>query len=610
MRTQLLVELVPQRSTVCLSFEHANVTLDDVKTRLQVDQELPTDAFRFLHGTQLLDGLVPHAPSVIRAVLAHGLLGGKGGFGAMLRSQGKGAGQKPTTDFGACRDLSGRRLRHVNQEIAIQKWNDEEQIREQRKRDGVDERELPPEETPSGIAGWHLNTPAWAEGFGKKKGSKTKRKRNTIMCNNWLQARARSTPPEDAPRWWGCPRGRNCNFAHGEIELRGEELTLYKQQKKDEAQRQKDEALATYLHPVAPTVLETDVNDAFAAGLRKRRALQQAHAEQKQALETQMVYAPGETRWATAASTAGAWLVPLNGNVVVAQGTPETDASVLGQGTFGTATVFGCALHSGQWYYEVELGTAGIMQLGWADAMFEADDDEGDGVGDHVASWAYDGHRRLKWTNGDSTAYGDSWAPGDVIGCLLDLDARTVSFSRNGTSLGVAFDDIPAATPASDSTLGGFYPAVSLEANERLLLNIGDRPFLHCPEKYNPVLQALVKAKAPSTPFVQPAVLTPVHVEDPSTHQSAALAEAALVQATPVLEVCDEATSLPEAKIDLTACTSVEDLIALGADTLKVELMARGMKWGGLALERAKRLWSVRGLETIPSKLLARKPKQ
>eukprot|EP00965_Chrysotila_dentata_P054567 1811201-Pleurochrysis_carterae.AAC.1 len=38
------------------------------------------------------------------------LLGGKGGFGAMLRSAGKN-GVK-TTNFDACRDLNGRRLRH------------------------------------------------------------------------------------------------------------------------------------------------------------------------------------------------------------------------------------------------------------------------------------------------------------------------------------------------------------------------------------------------------------------------------------------------------------------------------------------------------------------
>ncbi len=34
-----------------------------------------------------------------------GLVGGKGGFGAALRAMAKQAGDKKTTDFGACRDL-------------------------------------------------------------------------------------------------------------------------------------------------------------------------------------------------------------------------------------------------------------------------------------------------------------------------------------------------------------------------------------------------------------------------------------------------------------------------------------------------------------------------
>jgi len=35
------------------------------------------------------------------------------GFGAQLRALAKQKAAKQTTDFGSCRDLSGRRLRHV-----------------------------------------------------------------------------------------------------------------------------------------------------------------------------------------------------------------------------------------------------------------------------------------------------------------------------------------------------------------------------------------------------------------------------------------------------------------------------------------------------------------
>jgi hypothetical protein len=56
------------------------------------------------------------------------LLGGKGGFGALLRGQGRDG--KITTNFDACRDLSGRRIRYQTAEEKLQKWKEEEKERE------------------------------------------------------------------------------------------------------------------------------------------------------------------------------------------------------------------------------------------------------------------------------------------------------------------------------------------------------------------------------------------------------------------------------------------------------------------------------------------------
>ena len=49
----------------------------------------------------------------------------------------------------------------------------------------------------------------------------------------------------------------------------------------------------------------------------------------------------------------------------------------------------------GKWMYEVTLGTAGIMQLGWATAGCQFSNEEG--VGDSVDSYAYDGNRVQRW---------------------------------------------------------------------------------------------------------------------------------------------------------------------------------------------------------------------
>lgn len=48
------------------------------------------------------------------------LCGGKGGFGSMLRAIG--AQIEKTTNREACRDLSGRRLRDINEEQRLKKW--------------------------------------------------------------------------------------------------------------------------------------------------------------------------------------------------------------------------------------------------------------------------------------------------------------------------------------------------------------------------------------------------------------------------------------------------------------------------------------------------------
>uniref|UniRef100_A0A1I8M2C1 SDE2-like domain-containing protein n=1 Tax=Musca domestica TaxID=7370 RepID=A0A1I8M2C1_MUSDO len=56
------------------------------------------------------------------------LLGGKGGFGSMLRAIG--AQIEKTTNREACRDLSGRRLRDINEEKRLKAWLEKQGERE------------------------------------------------------------------------------------------------------------------------------------------------------------------------------------------------------------------------------------------------------------------------------------------------------------------------------------------------------------------------------------------------------------------------------------------------------------------------------------------------
>lgn len=57
-------------------------------------------------------------------------------------------------------------------------------------------------------------------------------------------------------------------------------------------------------------------------------------------------------------------------------------------------------------------------------------------IGDDEFSIAFDGCRNLVWYNAQCTPHSlPSWKPGDVLGCLLDIEQEKVIFSLNGMAL-------------------------------------------------------------------------------------------------------------------------------------------------------------------------------
>ncbi|EEY66373.1 uncharacterized protein PITG_03939 [Phytophthora infestans T30-4] len=548
--------LVHFNRTLCVSLSSNAATVSGIASFVQQREGVPSSLLDlYVNGRKLdVSSHVPSFPTIIRARLRGGLRGGKGGFGAMLRSQGKASGARATTDFGACRDLHGRRLRHVNQEVAMHKWRHDAETRAKRDKDGIEDREIIDEETPSGIPGWYLATPSWAEGIKK---SYMKRRRNTVLCKSWVKARqGKKAPPPGAPRWWGCPRGRDCDFAHGEEELRGEALTELKRAKREEAQRAKQQELQDYVD--FELEMPDDVLDAIKSGLRRRKKKADVKMELQE--KDARVLPPDATTYISVRSAQRP--LPVVEKWLKLEGEQEADATasvgttfkhglceVRGRGNFGTAAArHCCVLTKGKWYYEVRLVTAGVVQIGWADSTFEANSETGDGVGDHERSWAYDGARQVKWNGGKDEQYAtdDSWSKNDVIGCLLDLDEGFVSFTRNGVDLGVAFRNVKHTS--SDC---GFFPAISVEQTEILLVNIGSQPFMYEAPGFEPVIDALEAERKKTTPTEPP--------------------------------------------IDLMKFESLESLEALGLERLKQELSRRDLKCGGNLTERASRLLSVRG---------------
>lgn len=91
-------------------------------------QGLDADAFYLHQHGRIADrrGHLTDAHSDVHVALR--LRGGKGGFGSMLRAIG--AQIEKTTNREACRDLSGRRLRDINEEKRMKSWLDGQKDRD------------------------------------------------------------------------------------------------------------------------------------------------------------------------------------------------------------------------------------------------------------------------------------------------------------------------------------------------------------------------------------------------------------------------------------------------------------------------------------------------
>ncbi|KAL3673478.1 hypothetical protein V7S43_001188 [Phytophthora oleae] len=173
-------------------------------------------------------------------------------------------------------------------------------------------------------------------------------------------------------------------------------------------------------------------------------------------------------------------LVMLDQSCVVSVcGRVDIDRSgeIEGLSNFGSISTVGVSLFRGKWFYEVEVVTSGLIQVGWIDGYFQGSSDQGEGVGDHAHSWSYDGNRQRRWNSG-SSSYGEKWRAGDIIGCLLDLTTQEMTFFRNGVNLGVAYSELKCSVGDKRS---GMMPGISLERGEIIRINLGYQPFAYPP---------------------------------------------------------------------------------------------------------------------------------
>lgn len=86
------------------------------------EQMLSSSSIALSFALSASDGPLPMG-EILSVQVGARCLGGKGGFGAMLRGQSSRPGMKQVTpNTGAMRDLSGRRIRHVEQDQKLKEW--------------------------------------------------------------------------------------------------------------------------------------------------------------------------------------------------------------------------------------------------------------------------------------------------------------------------------------------------------------------------------------------------------------------------------------------------------------------------------------------------------
>jgi len=72
--------------------------------------------------------------------LSVSVLGGKGGFGSMLRAQGGKMSSKKTTNVESCRDLQGRRLKTINEATKLVEYLNKESERKRKRKEEIDKK--------------------------------------------------------------------------------------------------------------------------------------------------------------------------------------------------------------------------------------------------------------------------------------------------------------------------------------------------------------------------------------------------------------------------------------------------------------------------------------
>ncbi|OUC48198.1 SPRY domain protein [Trichinella nativa] len=112
----------------------------------------------------------------------------------------------------------------------------------------------------------------------------------------------------------------------------------------------------------------------------------------------------------------------------------------------------------GVWYYEALIVTSGVMQIGWATKNSKF-------------------LNLLIWHNANSVSNNHpQWKPGDILGCLLNMDSQNIVFYLNGKPISTPHCEVFAHAKM------GFFAAASFMSFQQCRFNFGKDPFLYPPD--------------------------------------------------------------------------------------------------------------------------------
>jgi len=127
------------------------------------------------------------------------------------------------------------------------------------------------------------------------------------------------------------------------------------------------------------------------------------------------------------------------------------------------------AVAKGKWYYEVELLTSGQMMIGWGHASKL---DAYHPLGTDSYGFAFDGFYARRIHHNLADGFGKQWTKNDVVGCMIDLHDRTISFSLNGELM---LDNYGSETAFDGFDIDdiGFVPVLTSFSGQKARLNFG-----------------------------------------------------------------------------------------------------------------------------------------